>query len=320
LHSTKMLRVSLCVLIVLACAYSARATGWGATGHQVTAGIGQTLLTDNTASQVSDILDGQALADVATWADTIKYSAGYTWSAQLHYVDTPDWVCNFKKSRDCSDSRCVVGALYNYTDRLGDASLPDKQIQEALKFLTHFAGDIHQPLHVGFVGDEGGNSITGKYDGKSTNLHSIWDTSLINDRLDDDFNGDQDQWLQYLIAQVNGNWSDDAAKWAKCKDDAAVCPDDWAEESIETACSNAYTDQDGNEVEDGFSFDDSDGGYYDFNKQVVDIQIAKGGVRLAHILNSVLDPSYTVDQLIPSRRAAQRQQPPNEPRTVIQVV
>jgi len=275
------------------------------------------LLTDTAASQVSDILNGQTLSDVATWADSIKRSPGYTWSAELHYADTPDWECNFKKSRDCADDRCVVGAIYNYTYRLGE-DLSDKQIEEALKFLTHFAGDIHQPLHVGFAGDEGGNSIKGKYDDKSTNLHSVWDTSLINDRLDDEFNGDQDQWLQYLIAQVNGNWSSQATTWAKCKGDADVCPDDWATESVEIACTNAYTDQDGNEVTAGFALDNSDGGYYDFNKEVLDIQIAKGGVRLAHALNAVLDSGYTIDQLIPSRRTPKPRYP--KPSTVIHVV
>jgi len=310
----------LCAIALLACAHSALADGWGNTGHQVTAGIAQTLLTDNTASQVSQILSGQTLPDVATWADSVKYSPGYEWSGILHYVDTPDWDCNFKKSRDCANDKCVVGALNNYTTRLGDDSLPAKQIQEALKFITHFAGDIHQPLHVGFLGDEGGNGIHGTYDGKSVNLHSVWDTSLINDRLDDDFSGDQNQWLQYLIGQVNGNWSGDAAKWAKCPSDAAVCPDPWAEESIETACTNAYTDQDGNEVQDGFAFDDSTGGYYDFNKQVVDIQIAKGGVRLAHILNYVLDPSYTVDQLLQPRRANTVAREDRRTRTILHVV
>jgi hypothetical protein len=68
-------------------------------------------------------------------------------SAQLHYIDTPDKACTFVYTRDCVDDACVAGAIANYTDRLKDTSLPKAQRAEALKFIVHFVGDIHQPLH-----------------------------------------------------------------------------------------------------------------------------------------------------------------------------
>ena len=73
----------------------------------------------------------------------------------LHYIDTPDWACDYVKSRDCANSMCVAGAITNYTNRLLSSTVDYTARNEALRFLTHFVGDIHQPLHVAFSGDEG---------------------------------------------------------------------------------------------------------------------------------------------------------------------
>jgi len=261
---------------------------WGAVGHEVVASVAQALLTSSAASAASDILNGQTLSDVSSWADSVKRSPGYEWSGVLHYINTPDWKCNFQYSRDCGDDACVAGALLNYTARLVDDSLPDKQIEEALKFLVHFAGDIHQPLHVGFTGDEGGNDITGQFEGKSTNLHSVWDTPLVQMRIDNDFSGDQDSYTNYLVSEIGGDWSSNATAWAKCPTNTTVCPNTWATESVELACSNAYTDQDGNQIQDDFDLGDD---YYNFNQDVIDMQLARGGVRLANMLNDALSSS-----------------------------
>ena len=76
----------------------------------------------------------------------------YAWSERLHFVDTPDWLCEFDFTRDCPNGVCAVGAVVNYTRRLLPGSdLDSEQRVEALKFLVHFVGDLHQPLHVGFT-------------------------------------------------------------------------------------------------------------------------------------------------------------------------
>ena len=73
----------------------------------------------------------------------------YQWSAPLHFIDTPDWSCAYDANNDCPNQLCVAGAIANYTGRVTstDPSVSD----EAAKFITHFLGDIHQPLHVGFT-------------------------------------------------------------------------------------------------------------------------------------------------------------------------
>jgi len=260
---------------------------WGAQGHEITGLVAQGLLTTAAQTKVSSILGGQTLAEVSTWADDVKRAAGYTWSAVLHYIDTPDWACTYEHARDCVNNQCVAGAIANYTTRLANTKLPGTQINEALKFLTHFCGDIHQPLHVGFTTDAGGNTITGTYEGKKQNLHAIWDTPLVLDR-EKAFNSNEQQYADWLLTQIRGDWKSKAAAWATCANGATECADAWAVESVKLACSNAYVDQNGNKIENGFSLTS---GYFTFNQDVIDEQLAKGGVRLAHILNTLLGAS-----------------------------
>ena len=121
------------------------------------------------------------LARVATWADEVKHSKEYHWSSQLHYVDTHDHApehCVFSVKHDCSNKKCVVGAIYNYTSQLMDANTDKKNKMVALKFVVHFIGDIFQPAHV--IGQErGGNGDHVMFDHHKSNIHSVWDTDIF---------------------------------------------------------------------------------------------------------------------------------------------
>jgi hypothetical protein len=273
-------------IVCVLCLFVPSTIAWGNTGHEIVGSIAQALLNTGASNQVGSILNGATLESVATWADSVKRSPGYEWSGVLHYVDIQDWACNYVPSRDCADKNCVTGALYNYTSRTGSTSIDPTQRNEALKFLTHFAGDVHQPLHAGFVGDEGGNKLEGKYEGKSTNLHAIWDEGIITTRLANDFGGDQTQYTNWLIQQIQGPWANNASSWATCGSSPSqyVCPDGWATESAGLACTQAYVDQTGAQIQNGFTLGDD---YYNFNSGIVDMQLAKGGVRLASTLNKL---------------------------------
>src|SRR5690242_11305477 len=114
---------------------------------------------------------------------------------------------------------CVDGAIQNYTSRLMDPSLPEKQLQEALMFLVHFIGDIHQPLHVGFASDEGGNTELGRFM-TSTNvrLHHVWDTSMIDKRVREDFGNSNITYLQHFMKQLapGGMYNSQIDSWRQC--------------------------------------------------------------------------------------------------------
>jgi len=264
---------------------------WGQVGHALVASVAQALLNTSASSAVMNLLPdvNGSMAAVASWADEIRNT--YRWSASLHYIDTPDWACDYSYDRDCQVGGemgvCVDGAVQNYTDRLTDMSLPFDQQNEALKFLIHFVGDIHQPLHVGFTTDRGGNSFEGKFNNKKVNLHEIWDTSIVVERINDDFGGNQTEYLTYLITQIQGEWSNQAFGWSTCSTPSKYsdCSVDWAVESIGAACQYSYVEADGKtHIKTGFSLGDP---YYDRTMPIVELQIAKAGVRLATVLNAL---------------------------------
>lgn len=147
---------------------------WGDIGHSLVAEIAQIVLTNDSQTFVRDHLPWYTngnLSMLASWPDTILYPnsnpvdyLNWQWSKELHYVNTPDWNCTYDRNRDCnwtSDPRCIDGTIQNFTSRLADDKLDAIQRGEALRFLVHFIGDAHQPLHAGFAGDRGGNDITG---------------------------------------------------------------------------------------------------------------------------------------------------------------
>jgi len=204
----------------------------------------------------------------------------------LHFINTPDWLCTYTDARDCVNNKCVHGAIQNYTSRTNDNKLAiDQQIQ-AIKFLVHFIGDIHQPLHVGFTTDKGGNSITGTFEGKSTNLHSLWDTGMLVQHITDQFHT-QANYTSWLVAQCQGPWSNLVSSWMSCRvpGQYSACSSEWAVESIKLACTNAYVDVDGKtHLKTPFSL-----GIPYLNRQypVFEQQIAKAGIRMANVINHI---------------------------------
>jgi len=144
--------------------------GWGPVGHSIIVRLGQSQLSNSAPEWIRSLTPWHwngNLSAMASWADDIIYEnsnpTGYDnwqWTRELHYINTPDWGCNYKAERDCIDDNCVAGAIKNYTKRL-ENEFDDIQLKEALYFLIHFVGDIHQPLHTGFTNDRGGNSIRG---------------------------------------------------------------------------------------------------------------------------------------------------------------
>lgn len=162
------------LLTILFCSISVH--GWGPDGHSLVASIAQTLLSNQSLTFVRTHLPWYTqgnLSMLASWPDFIIYPdtnpvdyLNWQWSKELHYVNTIDWSCVYNRDQDCrwsSGRNCVDGSIQNYTSRLADSSEDDVQREQALKFLVHFIGDAHQPLHAGFQGDEGGNLVKGLF-------------------------------------------------------------------------------------------------------------------------------------------------------------
>ncbi|XP_031478119.1 endonuclease 4-like [Nymphaea colorata] len=268
---------------------------WGKEGHYVVCKIAEALLSEDAANAVKALLPEHAhgeLASVCSWADEIRHYHDWRWSSPLHYIDTPDFRCNYEYCRDCHDSagvadRCVAGAIYNYTQQLANCNNPSfkerHNMTEALLFLSHFMGDIHQPLHVGFTGDLGGNTIIVHWYRRKANLHHVWDSMIIETALKEYYGSQIENMTQAIQRNIMDDWSDDVAHWESCISNAMVCPDPYATESVRLACKFAYKN-----ATPGSTLSDA---YFHSRLPVVEKRLAQGGVRLAATLNRIFAPS-----------------------------
>ncbi len=156
---------------------------WGATGHQVIGALAEKQLGAKARVQVQRLLDlepGSTLASISTWADEHKNPATARW----HFVNFPRTSCSYEKARDCPDGNCLLGAIDRQLDIL-KSQAPEQAKLLALKYLVHLIGDLHQPLHLGYLDDKGGNLYQVQAYKKGSNLHSLWDSGLIKFISDD---------------------------------------------------------------------------------------------------------------------------------------
>ncbi|KAG6476331.1 endonuclease 2-like isoform X1 [Zingiber officinale] len=265
------------------------AYGWGFDGHQIICKIAQDRLSESAAAAVKELLPAYAGDDLSTlcpWADRIKFR--YRWSSELHYIDTPDDLCTYNYNRDCKDEggvrgRCVSGAITNYTNQLltygSSADEPQYNLTKALLFLSHFMGDIHQPLHVGFTSDRGGNTIDVRWFRRKSVLHSVWDKEIIETAEDRFYDNVMEEFVDTLKQNITGDWSDQVVKWEKCNNNDVTCPDIYASESIKAACNWAYKD-----VKNNTALEDD---YFLSRLPIVNLRLAESAVRLAVTLNRI---------------------------------
>lgn len=149
---------------------------WGTQAHQVIAGLAMAQLTPQARHQVESLLafeSGATLMSVSTWADETRNPATAPW----HYVNFPRDSCTYEMSRDCPDGKCVIGAIDAQTAILKSNATDEKRLN-ALKYLVHLVGDVHQPLHAGYLDDKGGNTYQLQVLRRVTNLHALWDSGL----------------------------------------------------------------------------------------------------------------------------------------------
>ena len=151
---------------------------WGATGHRVIGEIASKHLSNKIKRRIKELLNGQSLAMVSTFADDIKsdkkYNDFYTW----HYVNLNDDE-TYETSKKNPKGDLVTGIAKCKQVLLDDtSSKEDKAFY--LKMLIHFIGDLHQPMHVGRVSDRGGNDFKVKWFYKGSNMHRVWDSEMIN--------------------------------------------------------------------------------------------------------------------------------------------
>lgn len=171
-------------LVVVAASSSAWA--WGPVGHRTVANIAETFLSTSDRQILNKYLKGASLADVSTWADTIKDKPA-TWKQTFsyHYESVADNQTYLQSlSAQTEEERKNGGAIAGILEAermFRDPRSKPEQKNVALKFLIHFVGDMHQPFHSGRPEDRGGNEVQRKWHTKATNLHAIWDVLILEE-------------------------------------------------------------------------------------------------------------------------------------------
>lgn len=256
----------LLALTFVAAPPTARTPIWSAPGHHAVADLAWTRLTPAARERVRALLGGDDFVHVSTWADSIRSSRRAT--APFHYVNIAIWEPRYDERRHCPDGKCVIGAIEDFERVLTDQQASTTDRAEALRFLIHFVGDIHQPLHVGDRSDRGGNDTEVFLEGGRTNLHRIWDYDVVNTLA-----SSEPALIERLRRRMDELPETLTAEWE------SSTPVDWALEGQRLAREHAYRlPPDGRIGQE----------YLRSQTDIVETALLKGAVRLAHLLNRAL--------------------------------
>jgi hypothetical protein len=223
------LSISICLMGLV----PARALAWGGTGHRAVAELAiwrlQKLKATNALRQIEQLLKSKptTIEEAAVWPDTIRGDPAYQYTSNLHWVSIPKEKEKYDRATQCKptpqvpEGDCVIGALEHFRKVLIDPSATTAARLDALSFIVHFIGDLHQPLHAtedetfqnynGKTGDQGGNLkiifyldegawadadeascardieacsyIDFQGNRRKRNLHAAWDSYLIETML-----------------------------------------------------------------------------------------------------------------------------------------
>jgi hypothetical protein len=151
---------------------------WGSVGHKITAKIAYSQLNKATKDSLTHYLGEITIEDASVWMDEVRSNHEYDYQKPWHYI-------NIEKgaSYDPASTGNIVWELQRVIAELRERSkYPKEQIATDLKILIHLVGDLHQPLHVGYGSDKGGNTIHLTFLSESTNLHKVWDSEIIKEK------------------------------------------------------------------------------------------------------------------------------------------
>ena len=237
---------------------------WGQTGHRVVGQIAEAYLSKKAKKEINRLLDGHSLAFASTIADEIKSDRAYDSFGPWHYVNYE--MGGHYDPTNADEGGDIVYGIQKSVEVLESESSSDADKRFYLKLLIHFIGDLHQPLHVGRAEDQGGNRIQVSWFSRTSNLHRVWDSDLI-----DGYSMGYDELAQELLRSTTKEEHAALAKGTYL---------DWVEESHQIVERIYASASSGDRL--GYRYT------YDFNPLLFE-QLAKGGIRLAKVLNELFD-------------------------------
>ncbi|MFD0751284.1 S1/P1 nuclease [Mucilaginibacter calamicampi] len=239
---------------------------WGYKGHRAIALIAQNHLTPKAKTAIADLLNGESIEDASTWADELRSDPTYRNTSSWHFLNLPSGLTYkaFTTNIESQKGDNLYVALNRSIHVLSHDTNPIETRREALKFIIHLVGDAHQPMHVAGAADKGGNTVQVRFDNKGTNLHTLWDSRLIDHEglSDVEMSIDYDKATTEQIKQWQ---SDIIMKWL------------W--ESYQASSKIYATTSTGDKLGDD---------YYKTNIRIIQGRVQKAGIRLAGLLNELL--------------------------------
>jgi hypothetical protein len=238
---------------------------WGAEGHRVAGQIAESYLTPKARKAIQEILGNETVALASTWADFIKSDPAYSYLSTWHYIDF-DKAYTYPEMKEYLDNDANIDAYTKLNFLISWLKKKDLNKENKLlylRMLIHIVEDVHQPMHAAHADDKGGNDFKVNWFNNPTNLHSVWDSQLIEFQ--------QLSYTEYAAA-INHTTAEQRAEWQK----APISQ--WLFESNQIA-EKLYS-----EIKPGDTLN------YKYNFTHIDIvnqQLLKAGVRLAGLLNTI---------------------------------
>lgn len=150
---------------------------WGQLGHYLIGYMANMQLKNSTRKKIEQILGPMSLGRSGTWMDEIKSDRSYNYAYSWHYLTSKSGEYDPELQEEGGDA---YEAILRLKGELIAGNLSPQEEAVKLKMLIHIVEDIHQPLHVGTGEDRGGNDVKLEYFYQSSNLHSVWDSGMID--------------------------------------------------------------------------------------------------------------------------------------------
>jgi nuclease S1 len=248
------------MVLFLLVANAPESTAWGPQGHLVIGYIADSHLKPEVKELIAEKFNINSLADVAIWADRTRKKRKE--EGPWHYANIAEGQWTYDANRDCPDKACVTEKIMEFSNILVDRTRSLRERKDALKYLVHFVGDVHQPLHLGNQKDRGGGTLRFSYKGKTVRLHYLWDGGLVD--------WGRESFLKYAMRLNSRVSGEDISTWNR----STVV--DWANESRSLALKVAY------------NVGDLSKAYVKKGREVIDLRLVQAGIRLANLFNTKL--------------------------------
>ena len=272
-------------LLLLLLSLPSIASAWGGTGHEIICGIAFQELTSEARQEVERLV--QLDAEFDSFSESCRWADSPRKRAPDHYLNVPRDL-NVITTEECPLAEsCLFPAIRKDLEILSDKSQSDQTRLDALKFLGHWIGDIHQPLHVSFQDDRGANSIgaSGKCRG---NLHGVWDGCIIERQFGKDPAAIANDFLTRIADDEKHSWQlDSHAVWADESYQVTKSPDTGYCTTKDGACwywpQNKMLDEGELQREIIITQD-----YLSTNQDAIELRLKQAGIRLGAVLNQAL--------------------------------